>query len=168
MATIAVPVRFTLPQGWRPVDPNEAGAPGATFVAVHTASRGDLTANITVGQATQPDQRDLSDIADESLGRLAELGTDVTLARRTTHDSAAAPGLSQLVTFSVPTDGGSRKLVQYQVFLALVDTVDPSRRMVVEAALTVTPEEFDDLATEFGDFVSSIRLDSREPEPTSG
>lgn len=157
-----VPVSLTLPEGWRPVDPSEAGAPGAAFVAVYSASSGDLTANITVGQANQPGDRGLPDIADESLGRLAGLGRDVTLTRRTTHDSAEVPGLSQLVTFSVTTDGSVRKLVQYQVFLALVDAENPSRRMVIEAALTVTPQEFDNVATDFGDFVSSIRPDRRE------
>ncbi|MFL6120566.1 hypothetical protein [Actinophytocola sp.] len=114
------------------------------------------TANITVG--TTPDRESLTDVADESLGRLVTLGKDVTLARRTVHESAAVPGLSQLVTFSVDV----RKLVQYQVFLALVDAEDSSRRLVVEAALTAAPEEFDDVAEGFGDFVSSIRLDSPE------
>ncbi|MQA11885.1 MAG: hypothetical protein GEU98_25750, partial [Pseudonocardiaceae bacterium] len=64
--TIPIPVNFRLPDGWQAAAPDEVGAPGAAFVALHPASRTDFTANITISGEYRPDEAALTDIADES------------------------------------------------------------------------------------------------------
>ncbi|HVV21558.1 MAG TPA: hypothetical protein VHF06_19140 [Pseudonocardiaceae bacterium] len=143
--TIPMPIRFQLPDGWQPVDPRRSGAPGAAFAAVHEPSRNGRVASITLGERTTGTS--LADMADAALGKLVRLGTGVSLTHRQEYDSAVA----QVATLSV----GGEKLVQYQVFLAL----DGDHRIVLETALTATPEQFGQVAKGFGEFVSTIRLD---------
>lgn len=160
-ATIPVPIQFRLPDGWQPVDPVKAGAPGAAFVAVHPASRNGRVANITLAEEHRSSGGTLSDIADQALGRLVRVGHGVSLVRRRTYGSDEVPAIAQLATLSVARDGATQQLVQYQVFLALVDERNPDRRVIVETALTATPEQFDQVIDGFGEFVATIRLDQR-------
>lgn len=159
--TVPVPIQFTLPDGWQAVDPERAGAPGAAFVAVHPATRNGRVANITVGEKERSDNTTLEQIADEALGRLVRVGHGVSLARRTNYGSEQAPAIAQLATLSVVKDGVAQQLVQYQVFMALVVAENPYRRVILEAALTATPEQFDQVVDGFGEFVATIRLDRK-------
>lgn len=157
--TVPVPIQFELPDGWQAVDPDRAGAPGAAFVAVHPATRNGRVANITVGENDRSDNTTLDQIADEALGRLVRVGHGVSLSRRTGYGSDAAPAIAQVATLSVVKDGVAQRLVQYQVFMALVDMANPYRRVILEATLTATPEQFDQVVGGFGEFVATIRLD---------
>ncbi|MBA2944928.1 hypothetical protein [Streptomyces himalayensis] len=46
--TLPVKVEFSLPEGWQSAPPDEVGAPGVAFVALHPDSRDGFTANITI------------------------------------------------------------------------------------------------------------------------
>jgi hypothetical protein len=152
--TIPVPIRFRLPAGWRSVDPRRAGAPGAAFVAVHEPSRSGRVANITIGEQERSDSTALSDIADAALGHLVRRSDRVSLIHHKEYGSTEVPAIAQVTGLSV----GNEQLVQYQVFLALTGH---RRRVVIEAALTATPERFTPLVRGFGEFVTTIRLDRR-------
>jgi hypothetical protein len=150
---ISVPVTFRLAAGWEPADPAASGAPNAAFVAVHPASRSEgVTANLTLSELERPAGTPLDDVADEALGRLVRFGREVTLVRRETYGTAAAPAIAQLVTLIVPLGDVPRRMTQYQVFLALGD-------VVFEVVLTAAPEQFQTASAGFGEFVGSIRLD---------
>jgi hypothetical protein len=53
--------------------------------------------------------------------------------------------------------GQGKQLVQCQIYLPAADVHDPSRRVVLELALTCTPEQFDDALPDFQRFVGTIR-----------
>jgi hypothetical protein len=157
--SISMPVRFDLPEGWQPADPAKSGAPAAAFVAVHPDAHDGLTANITLGEKDRSDQTSLDDVADEALGRLLRLGRDVVLVRRTNYGSVESPAIAQLATLTIILAGKPREMTQYQVFLAMVGTGAVPRRLILEAALTATPEQFEKVVGDFGKFVSSLKLD---------
>ncbi|MCX5129755.1 hypothetical protein OOK25_39665, partial [Streptomyces sp. NBC_00347] len=46
--TLPVPIEFRLPEGWQPAPPDEVGAPGVAFVALHPQPDSGFTANITI------------------------------------------------------------------------------------------------------------------------
>lgn len=66
------------------------------------------------------------------------------------------------MTFSAVAGDVRRDLVQSQVFLALVDIADPSRRAVLRLALTATAAQHDAVVDDFRSFVRSVRPDPGE------
>jgi hypothetical protein len=157
VATIPVPIEFSLPEGWRSAPPDEVGAPEAGFVALHPPGSGGFTPNITISGDIHADDVPLTRIADEVVERLRAGAREVTLGRRTESGSAENPGLTQAVKLSVLLDGKPAEIVQFQVFLSLRDTRDPSRRAVLHVVLSALPDQFADLIEDFHQFVRTIR-----------
>jgi hypothetical protein len=153
--TISVPVTFRLPDGWQAVDPEQSGVPGVAFAAILPSESGPVP-SITLGERERSDATTLDDIADEGLGRLVRIGRRVSLVHRTGYGAGQVPGLAQLAAFTVRADGLDQPLVQYQVFLALAGGL---RRVLIETALTATPQQYERAGKDFGTFVSTIRLD---------
>ncbi|HEX6354175.1 hypothetical protein [Actinophytocola sp.] len=165
MATVLpVPIEFELPDGWHAAPPDEAGAPGAAFVAVHPDTRqAGFTPNITISGEYRADQAALAELADESVGRLGQAAQDVTVADRTEIDSLDAPGLTQVVLMRHDSGDTVRDLVQCQVYLSMTDVHDRSRRAVLQLAMTATTEQLDDVIGDFQQFVASVRPEPRQP-----
>lgn len=154
--TLPVPIEFRLPDGWQPAPPDEVGAPGVAFVALHPASRDDFTANITISGELRPDDASLASIADESVDRLSQ-GAVVSVANRTEVGSAEVPGLTQVLNVSTSIAGKARDLVQCQVYLSVQDAEEPARRAIVELVLTATPNQLNTVVGDFQQFVSTVR-----------
>ncbi|HEY0452151.1 hypothetical protein [Actinophytocola sp.] len=157
--SVPLPLSFELPEGWRPAE--QAG--GAMFVAVHPESANGFTANITLSEQDRTDAATLPEIADEALHRLESVAVDgVKVEHRSAVGSPEAPGFTQVVRFTTTATG---ELVQCQVLMSFEDTGDAgdagagSRQVVVEAALTATPEQLKALIQDFERFVATIRVD---------
>ncbi|GAB3281968.1 hypothetical protein [Parasphingorhabdus pacifica] len=163
MATsMPVPVEFRLPAGWQPAPPEEVGAPGAAFVALHPATnRPGFTTNITVDGEQRSDDASLATIADESVNNLHQVSRTVSLSQRSEFGSVEAPGLTQVLKVSAPSGENTLDLVQCQVYLSMPDVDDPGRRAVVRLVLTATADVFDSVVAGFQEFVASVRPKNR-------
>jgi hypothetical protein len=162
--TLPTPIEFRLPEGWRAAPPDEVGAPGAAFVALHGGpADGGFTANITVDgdSATEsgPDVTTLTELADASVETLRGTGAEVTPADRTTIGTDDAPGLTQ----TLRVRAGGRDLVQAQVYLEMRDVERPERRAVIRLVLTATATQFPAVLPDFQSFVWTVR-----PDPGDG
>lgn len=156
--TLPVPIEFQLPGGWYAADPTESGAPGMLFVAKHPASSmgGDrFVANITVS-GYRRDGADPTQLAEESVHRLRQAAS-VRVVKRIGVGSVRAPGITQLLNMRTTYGGEPLELMQHQAYLSLQDIEDPRKRAIVELALTCTPRQFSSLASDFGEFVRSVR-----------
>lgn len=142
---------FTLPDGWRPVPPDEAGAASAAVVAVHSGPPdGGFAANLTVTEHPDPGLP-LAAVAEESVRRLAAAGAGVRIRQRTPVGTPEAPGLAQVLDLTVE---GQPPLVQCQVYVALGERAE---RVVLELVLTCTTAQLDDVFDDFQEFVSGVR-----------
>jgi hypothetical protein len=155
-STLPVEIEFSLPEGWRPAPPDEVGAPGVAFVALHLDSRDVFTANITIAGRLRDDEADLVTIAEESVQRLSESGT-VRVAKRTQVGTSEAPALTQTLRISSKLRGLPVELVQSQVYLVMQDVHDSAKRAVIEFALTAKSSQLEEVADDFNEFVRSVR-----------
>ncbi|MGY0018020.1 hypothetical protein [Streptomyces sp. cg35] len=161
MSTILpVPITFKLPDGWHAAAPDKAGAPGAAFVALHPYPDAGFTANITIDGEYRPDGSTLAQIADESVERLRQAVTSVEVRDRQEVGSAEAPGLAQTLEIATVAGGVDRDLVQSQVYLALLDVADGTKRAVTRLVLTATASQFPTVVGDFQEFMSTVRPDT--------
>lgn len=162
MATsLPIPVEFRLPEGWQAAPPDEVGAPGAAFVALHTASsRPGFTTNITVDGEYHTADVPLAELAEESVQQLREESASLQLTDRSEFGAEDSPGLSQTLELSTNKSGSWHNLVQCQVYLALAGTTAPENRAVIRLIMTATADRFSDLVPDFQQFLSSVRPDS--------
>lgn len=155
MATeLPVRIQFTLPDGWQATPPDEAGAPGVAFVALHPGSTNGFTANLTIAGQFRDPGLPMTEIADESVQRLAEVAGAVHVRDRVEVGSTEAPGITQVLDIDV---GVSQRLVQCQVYVSMRDEQDSSRRAVIELVLTCTPEQLEQVFADFQGFVRTVR-----------
>ncbi|MEV2217922.1 hypothetical protein AB0H86_41945 [Streptomyces sp. NPDC050997] len=159
--TLPVPIQFELPEGWRAEPPDEAGAPGAAFVARYLQPDAGFTANITIDGEYRPDATALSEIAHESVGRLRQAATSVEVTGHHEIGSADAPGFTQTLAVSAVVSGVHRDLVQSQVYLSMLDVADPHKRAVIRLVLTATASQCPYVLGDFQDFVRTVRPDTR-------
>lgn len=160
MATqLPVRIEFRLPDGWQAAPPDEVGAPGAAFVALHRGSVDNgFTANIAVaGRIHEPD-RSLDALGDESVRRLTEAMDSVSLRERAHAGSAAAPAMTQLLDLTTTVDQRTVHLVQNQVYLMVRDIDDPGVHAVLEFTLTCTPGQITTVLDDFRTFVAGIQV----------
>ena len=157
---LPVPIEFELPEGWQAAPPDQVGAPGAAFVAVHLPPDAGFTANITIDGEFRSDSAKLSEIADESVRRLDQAVVAVTVADRREIGPADAPGLKQSLAFSAAVGGVSRDLVQVQVYLSILDVADSRKRAVIRLILTCTASQHPAVLDDFQNFVRTIRPDT--------
>lgn len=162
--TLPVQIEFSLPDGWIPAPPDEVGAPGVAFVALHPESHGSFRTNITISGQPRPDSTPLAIIADETFDRLKQ-GAVAILADRREVGSPEAPGLTQVVRVSTTIDGEPIELIQSQVYLSFQDVDDAAKRAVVELVLTTTAEVFQRVVPDFQKFVASVRPAENQEAP---
>ncbi|MFJ2404941.1 hypothetical protein ACIOUE_26955 [Streptomyces xanthochromogenes] len=156
--SLPVPIEFDVPQGWRPASPDEAGAPGAAFVALHFSPDAGFTANITVDGEYRPDPATLPEIADESVHSMGAVSrTPVTVTDRSETGSTDAPGLAQTLALSTVVGGQHHDLVQSQVYLSMLDVHDPHKRVVIRLVLTSSAAQHPDVLADFQLLVRSVR-----------
>lgn len=153
--TLPVKIEFSLPEGWQPAPPDEVGAPGVAFIALHPESRDKFTANITIAGKIR-DETNLVTLAHESVERLRE-GATVTVAKQTQGGTPELPALTQTLRISTTLRGYPVELVQSQVYLLMQDAHDPSTHAVIELALTAKQSQLDQVAEDYEEFVKSIR-----------
>ncbi|MGP3981253.1 hypothetical protein [Streptomyces sp. KR80] len=158
--TLPVPIEFELPEGWRAAPPDEVGARGAAFVALHPQPDDGFTANITIDGEYRPDEATLSEIAHESVERLRQAATSVVVTGRREIGSADAPGFTQTLAVSTVIGGVRRDLVQSQVYLSMLDVADPRERAVIRLVLTATASQHPAVLDDFQDFVRTVRPDT--------
>lgn len=151
---LPVRIEFELPEGWQAAHPDEAGAPGAAFVALHPASANGFTPNLTIAGQFRDPGLSMDAIADESVRRLEEAAGSVRVRRRVAVGSDEAPGVTQVLDIEV---GAGQQLVQCQVYVSLRDVDDPDRRAVLELVLTCTPGQLEDVFEDFQQFVRTVR-----------
>ncbi|MEU8568633.1 hypothetical protein AB0C51_09765 [Streptomyces pathocidini] len=154
--TLPVKIEFSLPEGWQPAPPDEVGAPGVAFVALHPDSRDGFTANITIAGKLREDEADLVAIADESVQRLSTAAT-VRVAQRTQVGTPEAPALTQTLRVSTALRERPLELVQSQVYLVMRDVHEPAKRAVIELVLTAKSSQLDEVADDFKEFVRTVR-----------
>jgi len=154
---LPVRIEFSLPDGWQAAPPDEVGAAGVAFVAVHPASNNGgangFTTNLTIAGEILDPAVPMATIADESVRRLEGVAESVGVRGRTEF-SPDAPGMTQVLDIDM---GQGKQLVQCTIYLAADDVHDPSRRAVLELVLTCTPEQFDEALPDFQRFVGTIR-----------
>ncbi|WP_260638874.1 hypothetical protein [Streptomyces angustmyceticus] len=153
--TLPVKIEFSLPEGWQPAPPDEVGAPGVAFIALHPESQDKFTANITIAGKVR-DEADLVTLAHESVQRLRE-GATVSVATQAQGGTPDIPALTQTLRISTTLRGLPVELVQSQVYLLMHDAHDPSKHAVIELALTAKQSQLDQVADDFEEFVRSIR-----------
>ncbi|GAA3806048.1 hypothetical protein [Streptomyces chiangmaiensis] len=163
--TLPVKISFSLPDGWQSAPPDEVGAPGVAFVALHPASIMDgFTANITIAGRMRNDGATMREIAGESVERLGQAGT-VQVTKQEEVGTPELPGLTdspgvvQNLRLSTTLHGEPLELVQSQVYLGLEDVDRRSQRAVVELVLTAKPEQLPEVLDDFKEFVRSVRAD---------
>ncbi|MFC0601596.1 hypothetical protein [Streptomyces palmae] len=159
-ATLPVPIEFSLPEGWRPAPPEELGAPGVAFMALHPRPDAGFTANITIDGDFRPDEATLADMAEEAVRRVREVAESVVVTSRRELGSEDAPGLAQRLTLSAVTGGTRRDLVQSQVYLAFLDPGSPHKRAVIRLILTCTAAQEEGVVGDFQDFLRSVAPDT--------
>lgn len=161
MATsLPVSLEFRLPEGWQAAPPDEVGAPGAAFVAVHSASsRPGFTNNITVDGEYRSGDAPLAELAEESVRQLQEECASLQLKDRSEFGAGDSPGMSQTLALSTNKSGSWQNLTQCQVYLALPDTTAPENRAVIRLIMTATSDQFSGLVPDFQQFLSSVRPD---------
>ncbi|MCZ2524128.1 hypothetical protein GQS52_01470 [Streptomyces sp. SCUT-3] len=157
--TLPVPIEFELPEGWRAAPPDDVGAPGAAFVALHPLPDDGFTANITIDGEYRPDGATLSEIADASVERLRRASMSVVVTGHREVGSADAPGFTQTLAVSGIVGGVHRDLVQSQVYLSLLDVADPRKRVVIRLVLTATASQHPSVLDDFQEFVRTVRPD---------
>jgi hypothetical protein len=158
--TLPVPIEFRLPEGWLAAPPDQVGASDVAFVALYPQSDAGFTANITIDGEYRPDAATLEEIADASVQRMYEIAESVVVGHRNKVGSSDAPGLTQKLTFSAVAGGAPRDLVQFQVYLSMLDVRDPRKRAVIRLALTVTQQQYDAVLGDFQEFVRTVRPDT--------
>ncbi|MFK0257490.1 hypothetical protein [Streptomyces sp. NPDC090445] len=158
--TLPIPIEFSLPEGWRPAPPDEVGAPGVAFVALHPEPDAGFTANITVDGDFWTGGETLADIAEGAVERLRRAAGPVVVADRRELGSADSPALGQRLTFTAVVAGVPRELVQSQVYLAMQDVADPHQRVVIRLILTVTATQEDSVRGDFQEFLRSVGPDT--------
>lgn len=152
-----LPVRidFSLPDGWQAAPPDEVGAPGVAFVALHPAGAANgFTTNLTIAGEVRDPALSMTTIADESVRRVQDVAESVSVRDRTRIGPEDAPGMTQVLDLDM---GQGKRLVQCQVYLPMDDVNDPRRRAVLELVLTSTPDQFDDVLPDFQRFVGTVR-----------
>lgn len=159
VATLPFPIEFSLPEGWRSVNPDSIGADGPGFVALHTATSGPFTANITISGEVRDSSVSLEQIADETVARLRQTDPNVEVGKREHTGSPASPGFTQALRFRPVIEGSPREVYQLQALLGALDRRDPGRRAVLHVAMTALPEQFAQLMGDFGKFLSTIRFE---------
>lgn len=166
--TLPLPIELELPDDWRAVPPDEAGAPGVAFAAVRPGADDGFTANITVDGDVPPEDATLDDIADGSVERMREVAGSVVLTERREAGTPEVPALTQQLSFTAVSGGVRHALLQTQVYLAMTDVGDPHRRAVIRLALTATAAQHDEVLAGFQDVVRSVRPDTRPRSAAPG
>lgn len=163
--TLPVPVRFALPDpAWEPVVPESLGVSNAAFLAVRRGLPGDYDPTITVSGDWRVDDATLEQIADESVVKLRVEGAEeVELVERRTMGTEHAPAITQAIGAVAQVNGRRRDLRQAQVLQGLVDTEDPTRRIVVIYTLTCTYAQWEHVVPEFQAFMASVEVVTDPP-----
>lgn len=149
---LPVPLEFKLPPGWGSAPPDEVGAQGSAFVALHPASADNFVANITISGQVRSDP--LETVADESIARL-KASSAVKVTDRKQTGRSDAPGLAQVLRLHTKIDGVERELVQYQVYLGMSGSDGQSA--VIELMLTATPKQLGGAVPDFQSFVKTVK-----------
>lgn len=159
MATeLPIRIEFSLPDGWQAAPPDEVGAPGVAFVALHPASADDgFTANITIAGQYRAPELTMEHLADESVQRMQDDVGTVQVRQRNEVGSEDAPGITQVLDITTTVDNRPLSLVQCQVHVSMQDVQDPAKRVVTELVLTCKPAQLDEVFGDFQEFVSSVR-----------
>ncbi|MGH3434035.1 MAG: hypothetical protein ACRDQB_14490, partial [Thermocrispum sp.] len=134
------PLDVQLPDGWRAVDPDEAGVPGVAFVAFRPGQDGSFTANITVRGDFQPDDVPTTRLAEESVERMRAIDPEVEVDDRQEFGPEQLPNLTQTLYLTKVIDGQPHQLVQVQAYLAARHPA-AEQRAVFEVALTATEHQ---------------------------
>ena len=160
--TLPIKISFSLPDGWQAAPPDEVGAPGVAFVALHPASTDEFTANITIAGRMRNDSASLWQIADESVQRLEQAGP-VEVIKKKEAGTAVVPGLTdspgvvQNLRLSTSLRGEPLELLQSQVYLGLEDIKNPAQRVVLEVVLTAKPSQLGQVIEDFKSFIRTVR-----------
>lgn len=169
MATVMpVSLHFQLPDGWVAGDPDEAGAPGAAFIAGHLGSvEGTFPANIVIQGELRPDAASLEKIANEPIKQTQQddAFTAAQVVERREIRASRTPGLVQIMKVVIDRGGTAQPLIQTQVFLSMRELDDPTKRAVVTIQLTATPSQFSTVIDDFEAFLRTVR--TAEPEEVS-
>ncbi|MEU8031470.1 hypothetical protein AB0C13_22985 [Streptomyces sp. NPDC049099] len=161
-ATLPVKISFSLPDGWQAAPPDEVGAPGVAFVALHPPSIDGFTANITIAGRMRNDAATMWEIAGESVRRLEQAGT-VEVVKKAEVGTPDLPGLTdspgvvQNLRLHTTLRGEPLELLQTQVYLGMEDVKNPAQRAVLEFVLTAKPTQLGAVLEDFKSFLRTVR-----------
>ncbi|HEV7973961.1 hypothetical protein [Amycolatopsis sp.] len=154
MATqLPVRIEFSLPEGWTAAPPDEVGAPGAAFVALHPPAHDGFTTNITISGDYRDDDVELETVAGESVARLKKSVGEVRVLTSTAVDA----GFTQTLEIKSTIEGQPHDLVQCQAYLSMHDVDEPAKRAIIDLVLTTTADRFDEFVKDFQNFVRSVK-----------
>jgi hypothetical protein len=150
---VELPLGVDVPDGWVPVDPAEAGAPGAALVVVLPTPEGEFTPNITVGVGEPSSTVDVNAAADQAVRRLSEVADELVVRSRQDVGGEPAPGVAQVIDLLV----AGQRLAQYQVHMS-IPLPDDDAHVPVELAGTCTPSQAERAVPDFQRLVASFHL----------
>ncbi|KAA9152226.1 hypothetical protein FPZ12_037265 [Amycolatopsis acidicola] len=160
VTAIPVPIKFSLPEGWRSVDPDEVNAGEAAFVAIRPPGSKGFTPNITIAGQLHDANVPLTRLADDAVERLRRGAPDVQLGKR--KESEGRPGLTQAVRMTLRLNDRPEQLVQLQVFLGIRDTKNPERYAVLQIVLSSLAEQYPGVIGDFQQFLTTIQPEEAE------
>jgi len=164
MATqLPVRIEFSLPEGWTAAPPDEVGAPGAAFVALHPPAHDGFTTNITISGDYRDDAVELETVAEESVARLMKSVGGVRVLTSAAVGAEDSPGFTQTVEIKSTIEGQPHDLVQCQAYLSMHDVDEPAKRAIIDLVLTTTADRFEEFVKDFQYFVRSVKPSEHLP-----
>jgi len=160
---LPTPITFRLPAGWSAVDPDQADASQAAFVAIHPQDDdAGFTTNIIIAAQPKRPESSLAEVADASVRRARARGASVSVTHRAEFGSDAAPGLTQRLHLTTTAGGVRRRLVQVHFFVTLQDAADAAKQAVLKIVLTSTEDQATEAVRDFERFLVTLRAVPRE------
>lgn len=153
---LPLPIEFELPDAWHGAPPDEVGAPGVAFVALHEGTHHGFTPNITIDGEMPAEGATLEEVADSSVEKTRSFASSVALVERVEGGDDEVRTLRQQLSFTVTVDGERHALLQTQIYLFLADDRDQAHHAVVRLALTAAVAEHDELLEDFFTFARSV------------
>jgi hypothetical protein len=157
---LPVPIQFSLPPGWQPVNPDDIGVPQAAFAAVLTETLGPgFTTNLIVyGEMLNEEINEdgLADMADESVRTFRDSAREVVVIGHENTGSAKHPSLVQILWCVADVDGAAHEMVQCQLYAIVGRWERPRRSAMLRANLSCTADQFEAMVKDFLSFCESL------------
>lgn len=143
---------------WIVADEERTRAAGAAFLALRRSESAGFTTNVSVTGQVLAEESSIEALADQLVGDLRKLAPGAETLKREQYGSAGAPGVMQLLAFSLPVEGTEPlELQQLQVVVEAPDrTPGSDAALVYLVSLTGEPDEMEASIGDFQNFLATL------------